>query len=243
MTNFSLKSSTVKTGLDVASLRSRSAQKCTLHIVNLAEDLTRRRSFFFASGDLWGGFLTPRFPLCKICTVRHLRRDRARPRDLRKSLIVSKRRAALFIKNWSLNIKKREARTSQSRAIRSQSQISWNFWYWLLWVFEFWDYVWLDKCSSINLWMKTGGPTFWHYSRHSTSSGSCKTSCKRPKCVIFAQAGINAYDTVGNRRVMRPIYQVSYRRTGRWRLSVKFLYKQKLFWVAKDLELKLLRLV
>ena len=56
-------------------------------------------------------------------------------------------RRLLIINNWSWNIFQfHDSLTSQSHAICSQSQKSWNF----VRFFEFWEYVWFDRCSSFN---------------------------------------------------------------------------------------------
>ena len=59
----------------------------------------------------------------------------------------------------------------------------------------------LCRYSSFHLRKRKGGPTFWYYPRHSTISRSRPISSQRPKCSKLAQAGTNAYDAVGNRRV------------------------------------------
>ena len=60
---------------------------------------------------------------------------------------------------------------------------------------------------SFNVSQKNRRRTFWHYPRHSTITQSRTISSQWLKYANFAYAGASAYETVGNRRVNKCLYE------------------------------------
>ena len=149
--------------------------------------------------------------MCQIRVFPPLRRNCAISRDRRRSWIVSKRPEDL---NWRWNIcqitRTHTIRKNQSHkyhkfyylcAIRSQSHKWLNLWYSWLWFFRAVRVRVIWRMFQLQFMMEKGGPTFWHYKRHSTISRPQAIYSPRPKSANLAQVGINAYDTAGNLRV------------------------------------------
>ena len=87
--------------------------------------------------------------------------------------------------------------TSQSRAIRSQSREICE-----IRAFDFMNCGTCDLTDvPASIYDRKMDARLFDYPRYSTMSQSCAISSQRPKCANLAQAGANAYETVGNRPV------------------------------------------